>query len=115
MNTLVEIALFTEEFDRAVEFYQNLLGEEPEVRGANIAIFNLSGVHLLIHEKGEATAGMPPNADHFAFGVRDLDAAAGEVTRRGLQLALEPKQYDWGRSAYLRDPDGRLVELSEKE
>jgi catechol 2,3-dioxygenase-like lactoylglutathione lyase family enzyme len=119
MAKLVEIALFTDEVERVVEFYRDLLGVEPVVRAAKIAIFDLSGVHLLIHEKGEAAAGMPagmpPNADHFAFGVRDLDAAAGEATRRGLQLALKPEQYDWGRSAYMRDPDGRLVELSEVE
>jgi predicted enzyme related to lactoylglutathione lyase len=113
MAKLVEIALFTDEVDRVVEFYQNLLGVEPQFRAASIAIFDLSGVQLLIHEKGEETPGGPANADHFAFGVRDLNAAAGEVSERGLQLMLEPRQYDWGRSAYLRDPDGRMVELSE--
>jgi catechol 2,3-dioxygenase-like lactoylglutathione lyase family enzyme len=113
MPKLVEIALFTNKVDRMAEFYQNLLGVEPEYRAASIAIFNLSGMRLLIHEKGESSPGMPVNADHFAFGVIDLDAAAGEATGRGLQMELEPTKYDWGRSAYLRDPDGRMVEPSE--
>jgi catechol 2,3-dioxygenase-like lactoylglutathione lyase family enzyme len=113
MPRLVEIALFTEEVDRVVDFYQKFLGVEPEYRAASIAIFNFSGMHLLIHEKGEPSPGMPLNADHFAFGVRDLDEAARAVTGRGLKMELEPAKYEWGRSAYLRDPDGRMVELSE--
>jgi len=35
------------------------------------------------------------------------------VEDRGCALLFEPRDYPWGRSAYLRDPDGRLVELSE--
>jgi catechol 2,3-dioxygenase-like lactoylglutathione lyase family enzyme len=31
----------------------------------------------------------------------------------GLVLRVEPRDYPWGRSAYLRDPDGRLVELAQ--
>jgi catechol 2,3-dioxygenase-like lactoylglutathione lyase family enzyme len=31
----------------------------------------------------------------------------------GLRLLVEPRDYPWGRSAYLRDPDGRLVELAQ--
>ena len=47
---------------------------------------------------------MPPNVDHFAIRVGDVDAEAA-------RLGTEAKDYDWGRSAYLTDPDGRLVEL----
>lgn len=115
MNKLVEIALFTNKVDQTVEFYRDLLDSEPEYRGANMAIFDVSGVKLLIHEKGEAAAGMPPNEDHFAFGVQDLDASASAASLKGLQLELAPELYDWGRSAYLRDPGGRLIELSETE
>ncbi len=31
--------------------------------------------------------------------------------RNGRRLDAEARDYDWGRSAYVRDPDGRLVEL----
>ena len=27
---------------------------------------------------------------------------------------IGPKVYDWGRSAYVRDPDGRIVELMQE-
>ncbi len=31
----------------------------------------------------------------------------------GVETTIAPRDYPWGRSAYLRDPDGRLVELSQ--
>ena len=102
---LAEIALFTEQPDEVIEFYERVLEAVPVSRWPGGAIFDLGGAKLLIHVTGEAAEGQPPNVDHFAVGVRDVDAAA----RR---LGAEARDYNWGRSAYLRDPDGRLVELT---
>ena len=55
----------------------------------------------------------PPNEDHFAFSVSDVDGSCHELRARGFAFLVEPRDYPWGRSAYLRDPDGRLVELSQ--
>jgi catechol 2,3-dioxygenase-like lactoylglutathione lyase family enzyme len=35
------------------------------------------------------------------------------VRAEGVEFLVEPRDYPWGRSAYLRDPDGRLVELAQ--
>jgi hypothetical protein len=32
--------------------------------------------------------------------------------KQGLTLEVAPKDYYWGRSAYLRDPDRHLVEIT---
>lgn len=101
---LTEIALFTDDVDGLIAFYRNLLGREPTASWPGGATFDLGGVTLLLHVRGEAQEGMPPNVDHFALRVADLDADA-------VRLGAEARDYDWGRSAYLRDPDGRLVEL----
>jgi catechol 2,3-dioxygenase-like lactoylglutathione lyase family enzyme len=101
---LSEIALFTDDADALVDFYRRVLGREPTASWPGGATFDLDGVTLLIHVRGEAADGMPPNVDHFAVRVGNVDA---EATR----LGTEAKDYDWGRSAYLTDPDGRLVEL----
>ena len=87
-----------------VEFYRRVLGREPTADWPGGATFDLDGVTLLIHVKGEQQEGMPPNADHFAIHVKDVDAEAE-------RLGTTANEYDWGRSAYLHDPDGRLVEL----
>lgn len=101
---LTEIALFTDDVDGLVAFYRGLLDREPTASWPGGATFDLDGVTLLIHARGEQQEGMPPNVDHFALRVPDLDASA-------TRLGAEPAEYDWGRSAYLRDPDDRLVEL----
>ena len=101
---IAEIALFTDDPDRLVAFYEHVLGREPASRWAGGATFDLDGVTLLIHVKGEQEEGMPPSADHFAFRVGDVDTEAA-------RLGAEAADYPWGRSAYLHDPDGRLVEL----
>lgn len=58
----------------------------------------------------------PPHQDHLLLiiGVEDVDAAVARVQSLGAQVVLAPKNYpDWGmRSAYLRDPDGNLIELT---
>jgi catechol 2,3-dioxygenase-like lactoylglutathione lyase family enzyme len=65
-----------------------------------------------VHERSALTNG-PPNDDHVALAVDDLDATCVALQTSGLELLVEPREYPWGRSAYLRDPDGRLVELAQ--
>jgi catechol 2,3-dioxygenase-like lactoylglutathione lyase family enzyme len=55
----------------------------------------------------------PPNEDHFAIAVDDLDGTCAALGENGLGFLVAPRDYPWGRSAYLRDPDGRLVELTQ--
>lgn len=101
---IAEIALFTSDVDRLVAFYGRVLEREPVSRWPGGATFDLDGVTLLVHEQGETQEGMPPNVDHFAVRIADVDAGAA-------RLGTEAADYPWGRSAYLEDPDGRLVEL----
>jgi lactoylglutathione lyase len=48
------------------------------------------------------------------LGVEDVDATVVRLQALGAQFVLGPKDFpDWGmRSAYLRDPDGNLIELT---
>jgi predicted enzyme related to lactoylglutathione lyase len=46
-----------------------------------------------------------------AFAL-DQDAAAERARSAGVEV-VGPKDFYWGRSAYLRDPDGRAVELTQ--
>src|SRR5439155_1075078 len=50
-----------------------------------------------------------PNEDHIAFAL-DQDKAAERAREGGVQV-VGPRDFYWGRAAYLRDPDGRAVEL----
>jgi lactoylglutathione lyase len=48
------------------------------------------------------------------IGVKDVDATVASFQTKGVKFILGPKDFpDWGmRSAYLRDPDGNLIEIS---
>jgi predicted enzyme related to lactoylglutathione lyase len=108
---LREVAIFTDKVGSVAEFYQRLLGHAPQYRGDGIAKFKLDDAELLIHARYNPGPGDLPCENHTAFAVADLDRAIADLETRGLNVDIPPQDYPWGRSAYLRDPDGRLLEL----
>ena len=113
MRSLGEVALFTDDVESVAAFYRGLIGAEPVADWPGGAIFAVGDGKLLVHERAAASGDGPPNEDHFAIVVDDLDEACADLVSQGLGLLVEPRDYPWGRSAYLRDPDGRLVELAQ--
>ncbi|MCY3898277.1 MAG: VOC family protein [Caldilineaceae bacterium] len=119
MRQLVELALFTKDVPSLVAFYENLLGGPPAFRSDGMALFQLDGVHILIHHQQppesvyEEEPDWPPNEDHFAIAVKSLDKEWAETSFGSDPGSIQPATYPWGRSAYTRDPDGRLVEIQE--
>lgn len=113
MSGVAEIALFTDDAKAHIAFYRLLLGSEPVAEWPGGAIFSAGDAKILVHDRAPGVEGGPPNEDHFAVQMDDLDAACATLRDRGIALLVEPREYPWGRSAYLRDPDGRLVELTQ--
>ena len=113
MKNLAEIALFTDDVGAASAFYRDLVGAAPVAEWPGGAVFPAGGATILVHERGTAMAEGPPKEDHFAISVPALDETCSALRAIGLVFLLEPRDYPWGRSAYLRDPDGRLVELAQ--
>ncbi len=115
MRKIVELTLFTDRLDELTRFYSHVLACEPETATEDIALFRAGGVTLLIHRSVPPRADGLPNVDHFAIGVDGgdgVDRAAAELEEADTPVPYPPRDYEWGRSAYLNDPDGRLVELS---
>lgn len=109
---LEEIARFTADVDAAVAFYRKLLRREPASwRPGETATFMLGGVKLFLHKGGERRPDWPSTEDHVSFAVDDVDATCEALRRSGVEFELPPRDYYWGRSAYLRDPEGRLLEI----
>jgi predicted enzyme related to lactoylglutathione lyase len=114
VNRVVEIALFTDEPERLTAFYETLLKTSPAERWPGGASFDFGGLKLLVHVREPEGAGAPANRDHFAIGVQDVDTAADRLRSKEVDVQ-GPEDYDWGRSAYLVDPDGRMLELHRPE
>jgi catechol 2,3-dioxygenase-like lactoylglutathione lyase family enzyme len=110
---LVEIALFSDEVPTMVSFYQHILDSEPITQTKSMAVFLVGKTKILIHASYVAEPGDLPPDNHVAFGVEDVDSACLRLVQQGVTLEAPPIDYCWRSSAYLRDPGGLLIEITQ--
>ena len=108
---LREVAIFTDDVATTVKCYERVVGD-PVFEKESMALFDVEGVEVLVHETYEPEEGALPCEDHYTFAVENVDDAFAELAEQDLAVYREPADYDWGRSAYFRHADGRLVELT---
>jgi catechol 2,3-dioxygenase-like lactoylglutathione lyase family enzyme len=109
---LEEIAIFTDQVKETAEFYM-ALGGKVVYQNEGMAIIGFENVKMLIHARYQPGENDLPCENHIAFGTPNVNKEVNRLSGLGLTVDYEPADYDWGRSAYLRDPDGKLVELSQ--
>lgn len=124
---LDNVRLLVDRFDDCFRFYRDVLGLEVSWgrEGGDYASFDAGdGRGLAIFVRGHqakavGTEHLPTNVmaqDRFmlVFSTGDLDATCSELEDRGAEFITGPESHpEWGiRTAYLRDPDGTLVEIN---
>ena len=117
------LILIVEDLDRALNFYVDVLGLRLGHRSGDYAQLDTGATRLALYTRSAMakTLGMsldPPatNAPGFEVGfkVTNVDAAFNELIARGAQPVVSPTDRFWGqRTAYVRDPDGHLIELAQ--
>lgn len=123
LATLDYVILVVGDLDRALAFYTGTLGLPLGHRSGSYAQLATGTTRLAFYEReamagvlGGALAEPPPGAPAFELGfkVDDVDGAVAELRAAGAPVAVEPADRPWGqRTAYVRDPDGNLVELAQ--
>ena len=95
-------------------FFRRLLGVEPVASSDKMTIFFLNDTRIFIHYRYLAQHGeLLPEDQHDSL-VDSLDAACKWMVQQGMSVEIPPRDYEWGRSAYLRDPDGHQIEITQR-
>jgi len=109
--------------DRSREFYRSLLGGQVLLEGDPV-IMKVANTWLTLTTGGGPTDDKPgvslgtPAEPGFTSGflnvrVADIARIYEEWTARGAEFLTEPKDHGREIRAYLRDPDGHLIEVGQ--
>ena len=123
------LRLLVANFPECFRFYRDLIGLEVTWGDENdsyasftdrkgkesvLALFKRQAMAAIV-----GTDDLPQNVnaqDRVAliFAVENVDSTIEHLQNQGAAIVLEPRDYpDWGiRSAYIRDPDGNLIEIN---
>ena len=107
------ITLTVSDLDRAVDFYERVLGLDKKYTFNDYAGFDCGGVEIGIKTWGklENPRQGEPCID---FLVGDVDDAFSLHSERGVGFHEEPKDTPWGgRIAHFSDPDGNALQLTQ--
>ena len=119
------LLLVVGDLDRSRRFYQNVLGAElfREYGGTSV-VLRFQGNWILLVIGGEPTEDKPgvifaPPADpntigqQMTFRVPDCQEAYETLKSRGAEFLTPPFDRGGEIRCFFRDPDGRLLEISE--
>jgi catechol 2,3-dioxygenase-like lactoylglutathione lyase family enzyme len=109
--------------DRSRDFYQSVFGATV-VRERDPVILKLANSWLLLNVGGGptddkptvtlTTPGDPDRASAFLnIRVADIGATYAQWRARGAEFLTEPKDHGSEIRAYIRDPDGHLIEVGQ--
>jgi len=115
--------LVVSDMDRSREFYRSMLGGTV-VNERSPVMIRVANSWLILNEGGGPTDDKPdvtletppdPNRTSAFLNIRVADIAAvyEEWRAKGIEFLTEPKDHGREIRAYVRDPDGHLIEVGQ--
>jgi lactoylglutathione lyase len=115
--------LVVSDMDRSREYYARLLGGTV-VSERSPVIMRVANTWLILNEGGGPTDDKPdviletprdPNRTSAFLNIRvaDIHAIYDEWRQKGAEFLTEPKDHGREIRAYVRDPDGHLIEVGQ--
>jgi catechol 2,3-dioxygenase-like lactoylglutathione lyase family enzyme len=109
--------------DRSRDFYQAVFGAKVLVERDPV-IMKIANSWLILNvgggptdDKPTVTLAPPADLSHASaflnIRVADIAAAYAEWSARGAEFLTEPKVHEREIRAYIRDPDGHLIEVGQ--
>ncbi len=123
ISAIDHIVLTTRDLERCVEFYTRVLGMRLEHYGPGRIALRFGSHKFNVHPPGfeasiKAKNPTPGSLDLCFLADRPLDEVIARLKQHQVPIEEGPVVRTGARfpirSVYLRDPDGNLVEISEK-
>ena len=115
--------IVSDDVERSRRFYTEVLGGRVAFPGdpVNVALANS---WIVINSGGGPTDDKPtviletprdPDrvSSFLNIRVKDIEAVYAEWSARGAQFLTPPKQHQYEKRCYMRDPDGHLIEVGQ--
>ena len=120
---LITNFLVVSDQDRSRDFYQSIFGGKV-VMQRDPVIMKVANTWLILNDGGGPTDDKPtvtlatpadPNRSSAFLNVRvaDIQKVYREWTAKGVKFLTEPKDRGAEIRAYIRDPDGHLIEVGQ--
>jgi len=107
------VAICVADAQTGLAFYRDVLGmtqlPRPDLGPGYWLDAGGQQVHLMESDTS------PPDANHFAIRVDDIDAAVSDLQEQGVEVHRIPFVPGAGHQAFLHDPFGNLLELNQPE
>jgi len=123
IDHLDHLVITTAHLDECIDFYTRVLGMKlEEFAGGRLAL-KFGEQKFNLHVKGKefepkATHPMPGALDFCLIAAVPLDEVIARLGKLGVPIIVGPVAKTGAvyplRSVYIRDPDGNLVEISER-
>ncbi len=123
IDHLDHMVLTTARTEQCIDFYTRVLGMKLERFGEGRMALKFGNQKMNLHEKGrefepKATLASPGTLDFCLIASVPLDEVIARLNAARVPLIEGPVMKtgaNWPiRSVYVRDPDGNLVEISER-
>lgn len=121
MAELCSIVLFSNQSDRTVAFYRSVgvaFEEEEHGDGLVHSAADVGDVHMAVFptHDGPAAPGWRAGGSTFVgFYVDSLDQTVAALRRLGFTILADHQVREWGCRAVVEDPDGRAVEINQRQ
>jgi catechol 2,3-dioxygenase-like lactoylglutathione lyase family enzyme len=118
---VASIVVFTGQLERAVAFYRALgvpLEDEDHGDGEIHSAGDVGGVHVAVYP-GAAPGSSPgwraAGSTFTGFWVNSLETVLAALKPLGAQVLQDHQDREWGCRVVVADPDGRAVELNQRD
>jgi len=119
--------IVSDDVERSRRFYTDVLGGKTVIGGEAgdaVTYVALANIWVIINEGGgptddkpTVTLETPPDPDRVSsflnIRVKDIAAVYEEWNARGAEFLTEPKVHETEIRAYVRDPDGYIIEVGQ--